>query len=99
MKKLKTHLEVRNGNNLIRSQWIDIKKGFLLGETYSPVGFCCTKIPVMLLEKSDGYKMGPADKRVTKCTNSLFIDDFKNISAKPPKAEDAKFAEVFKNGR
>ena len=39
---------------------IDIKKGFVQSDTYSPVGFCCTEIPVMmLLEESDGYNMGP----------------------------------------
>ena len=40
-----------------------IRRDFLQGETYSPVGFCCTRIPVMmLLEESDGYKMGPPGK-------------------------------------
>ena len=42
---------------------MDIKKGFLQGDTYSPVGFCHTEIPVMmLLEESDGYQMGPQGK-------------------------------------
>ena len=63
MQKWKAHLEVRNGNKLLRSQWIDIKKGFLQGDTYSPVGFCCTETPVMLLEDSDCYKRGPPGKR------------------------------------
>ena len=63
MKKWKTRLEVRNKNKLLRSRWMDIKKGFLQGDTYSPFGFCCTEIPVMLLEESDGYQMGPQVKR------------------------------------
>ena len=57
---------------------MDIKKGFLQGDTYSPVGFCHTEIPVMmLLEESDGYQMGPQGKREIKRTHSLFIDDLK----------------------
>ena len=32
---------------------------------------------MMLLEESDGYKMGPAGKRKIKRTHSLFIDDLK----------------------
>ena len=57
---------------------IDIKKVFLQGDTYSPVGFCYTEIPVvMLLEESHGYKMGPPDQREIKCIHSLFIDDLK----------------------
>ena len=63
MKKWKTCLEVRNGNKSLRSQCIDMEEGFLQGITYSPVRFCCTKIPViLLLEESDGYKMGSSGK-------------------------------------
>ena len=42
-----------------------------------------------LLEESDGYKMGPSDRKEIKCRRSLFIDDLKT-SEKPPKAEDSK---------
>ena len=56
---------------------IDIKKGFLQGDTYSSVGFCCKEIPVMLLEESDGYKMCQPDKREIKRTRSLFVVDLK----------------------
>ena len=31
----------------------------------------------MLLDESDGYKIGTPDKREIKCTHSLFIDDVK----------------------
>ena len=31
----------------------------------------------MLLEESDGYKMGPPDKKKIKRTHNLFIDDLK----------------------
>ena len=57
--KWKTRLEVKNGNKLLRSRWLDIKKGFLKDDTYSPVGFCCTEIPIMMLfEESDSYPPG-----------------------------------------
>ena len=59
-------------------QWIDIKKGFLQGDTYSPVGFLCTEIPAtMLLEESDGYPMGSPSKREIERSRSLIIDDLK----------------------
>ena len=78
MKKWETCLEVRNGNKLLRSRWVDIKKGFLQGNTYTPVGFCCTEIPVMMfVEESDGWKICPPGKRETKRTRSLFINDLK----------------------
>ena len=78
MKKWKTRLEVRNGNKLLNRRWIDIKKEFLQSDTYYPVGFCCTETPVMmLLEKSDGYKIDPPDKREIKRTHSLLIDYLK----------------------
>lgn len=32
----------------VMNRWIDIKKGFLQGDTYS-VGFYCMEIPVMIL--------------------------------------------------
>ena len=72
MRKWKTSLEVRNGKKLLRSQWIDIN-----GDAYSLVGFCCTEMLVMLLEESDGYKMGSLGKKQIKRTHSLFIDDLK----------------------
>ena len=76
MKKWKTLLEIRNGNKLLRSWWIDIKRRILQGDTNFPVGYCCTDIPVMmLLEKLDGYKLGPPGKREIKHTQSLSVVD------------------------
>ena len=53
-------------------------KGFLQGESYSPVGFCQTEVPIsMLIKVSDGYTMGQRDKERVKRTHSLFIDNLK----------------------
>ena len=85
----KVRFEVIDGGNKITSRWIDIKKGFLQGDTFSPVGFCCTEIPIMmLLEESDGYKMGPPGRRETKRTHSLFIDDLKIYQASHQKLKE-----------
>ena len=74
----KTRLEVLSGQTKETSRWIDIKRGFLQGDSFSPVGFCLTEVPVaMLLEESDGYMMGPLGNRTLKRTHSLFIDDLK----------------------
>ena len=64
IKKWKTLLEVRNGSKLLWTRWVNIKKEFLQEDTYTPVGFCCLEITVMmLLKESDGYKMGLPGKR------------------------------------
>ena len=48
------------------------------GDTYSPVGFCLTEVPIsMLIEESDRYTMGRRDKKRVKRTQSLFIGDLK----------------------
>jgi len=74
----KTKLEVNSGRTKETSRWIEIKRGFLQGDSFSPVGFCLTEVPVtMLLEESDGYRMGPPGDRNLKRTHSLFIDDLK----------------------
>ena len=58
---------------------------------YGADGICCTEIPVMmLLQESDGYKIGPPGKRAIKRTHSLFTDDLKTYQQKPPKAKDGK---------
>ena len=51
---------------------------FLQGDSYSPVGFCISEIPICkLLQESKGYRMGLPGKRDVKCTHSLFVDDLK----------------------
>ena len=60
------------------SRWIDIKCGFLQSDSYSPVEFCITEIPIAkLLEQSKGYRMGEPGKRDVSRTHSLFVDDLK----------------------
>ena len=60
------------------NRWIRILCGFLQGDSYSPVGFCITEIPVcILLQHSRGYRMGEPGNRVIKRTHSLFVDDLK----------------------
>ena len=60
------------------SRWIKIRKGFLQGDSYSPVGFCLTEVPIaMMLEETDGYKMGQLGERDLTRTHSFFIDDLK----------------------
>ena len=57
---------------------INIVKGFLHGDSYSSAGFCLTEVPVaMLIEESDGYKMGQKGEERVKRTHSLFMDDLK----------------------
>ena len=51
-------------------------KGFLQGDSYSPVGFCPTEVPVaMLIEESDGYRMGQKGEERVKRMHSPFVDD------------------------
>ena len=62
-------------NELMDRDYESIFTGWYI---HSPVGFCYTEIPVvMLLEESHGYKMGPPDQREIKCIHSLFIDGLK----------------------
>ena len=78
MEGWKTRLEVTEDGKVLASRKINIRKGFLQGDSYSPVGFCLTEIPIsMLIEETDGYTMGQKDKERVKITHSLFIDDLK----------------------
>ena len=78
MKRWKTKLEVTENRKKIVSRLINFTRGFLQGDSFSPVGFCLTEVPVaMLMEGSDGYKMGKGGDRVVKRTHSFFIDDLK----------------------
>ena len=78
MMRWKTRLKVFNQSKKVVSRWIEIKRGFLQGDSYSPVGFCLTEIPIaMLLEWTEGYRMGPPGNREVIRTHSFFIDDLK----------------------
>ena len=78
MNKWKTRLELWKDGEKCVSRWIDIKCGFLQGDSYSSVGFCITEIPIAkLLEQSKGYRMGEPGKRAVNRTHCLFVDDLK----------------------
>ena len=78
MEGWKTRLEINQDGKVTTSRVINIVKGFLQGDSYSPVGFCLTDVPVaMLIEESDCYKMGQKDEERVKRTHSLFVDDLK----------------------
>ena len=78
MRKWRTRLEIWTGNEKVISRWIRILCGFLQGDSYSPVGFCVSEIPVcVLLQRSKGYRMGEPGNRNVKRTHSLFVDDLK----------------------
>ena len=75
MEGWKTRLEDGKG---LRSRKINIRKGFLQRDSYSPVGACLMKVPIsMLIDKTDGYTMRRRDKGRVKRIQNLFIDDFK----------------------
>ena len=78
MEGWKTRLEVTEDGKVLASRKINIRKGFLQGDSYSPVGFCLTEVPIsMLIEETDGYTMGQRDKERVKRKHSIFIDDLK----------------------
>ena len=78
MEGWKTRLEINQDGKVTTSRVINIVKGFLQGNSYSPVGFCLTEVPVaMLIDESDGYKMGLKGEERVKRTHSLFVDDLK----------------------
>ena len=90
MRGWKTRLEVVDKSETIVSRWINIMKGFLQGDSFSPVGFCITEVPIgMLLQETDGYMMGPPGERNLKRTHSLFIDDLKVYQQNHKKLEIA----------
>ena len=77
--KWKTRLEIWKDRKKIISSRIDITRGFLQGDSYSPVGFFCIyEIPVCkLLQESKGYRMRQSGKRDVKHTYSLFLNHLK----------------------
>ena len=71
------------------SRWIDISCGFLQGDSYSPVGFCISEIPVCkLLQQSKGYRIGEPGNRIVNRTHSLFVDDLKQYQESHQKLKD-----------
>ena len=59
MKGWKIKLKVTGGGKVLTSSTISIRKSFLQGRNYSPVGFFITEVPVsILIEETDGYAVG-----------------------------------------
>ena len=46
----KTKLEVNDGGEIKTSRCIRILKGFLQGDSYSPMRFCLTEVPIAILQ-------------------------------------------------
>ena len=58
-RKWKTRLEISKDSKKRVSRWIEIMCGFLQGNSYSPVGFFLSEVPVCkLLKEWKGYPMG-----------------------------------------
>ena len=80
MGKWKTRLEIWSDGKKKVSRWIEIKCGFIQGDSYSPVGFFlyirATSV-CNLLQESNRYRMGEPGNRDIKRTHSLFVDDLK----------------------
>ena len=78
MEGWKTRLEVTEDGKVLTSRKINIRKGFLQGDSHSPVGFCLMEVPIsMLIKETDGYTMRQRDEERVKRTHSLYIDDLK----------------------
>ena len=76
MEGWKTRLDVTEDGKVLTSRKINIRKGILQGDSYSPVGFCLTEVPIsMLIEEIDEHPMGQKYKERVKRTHSRFIDD------------------------
>ena len=78
MELWKTRLEIWSKGEKITSRWINIASRLLQGDSYSPVGFCISEIPLCrLLQQSREYTMVPPRSRDVSQTHSLFVDDLK----------------------
>jgi hypothetical protein len=76
----KTRLELWKEGKIVKSEPIKFKCGFFQGDSFSPVGFCITEIPLsVMLEKMPGYMMGEQNLRNTKINRFYFIDDLKVV--------------------
>jgi hypothetical protein len=55
MNRWSTRLEVVIEGNKQVSRWINTKRGFLRGDSYSPIGYCLSEIPIgMLIQRTSG---------------------------------------------
>ena len=70
--------------------WLSPRSYSLVIESYSPVGFCLTEIPVCnILQETKGYRMGAPGARNVKRTHSLFVDDLKAYQESHKALKDA----------
>ena len=75
--KTKLYIKNEKGERVVSRQ-IRILRGFLQGDSFSPVGFCLTEVPIgILLNDAPGYRMGEPGNRVCKRIHGLFVDDLK----------------------
>ena len=73
-----TRLKITENGKTIKSRPVRIARGFLQGDSYSPVGFCLTEVPgAMLMQDTDGYMMVQKGERRVKGIHSQFVDDLK----------------------
>ena len=78
MRKWKITLGIWKDGEKSISRWIDIMCHFLQGNSYSPVGFCISEIPIcQLFQESKGYRMRQPGKKDLKSTHSFFLHDLK----------------------
>ena len=74
------NLPTKEGN--IEIGEIIYKKGLLQGDYLSVILFILSLNPgSYLLNKSEGYKMGPSEKRDKNLTHLLFVDDLKSYAS------------------
>ena len=74
MELWKTRLEIWSKGEEMASRRINIAYGFLQEDSYSPVGFCISEIPVCrLLQQSRGYRMGPVESRDVSRTQAYLL--------------------------
>ena len=74
MEGCKTRLEVTENRNTLASRKIKIRKGFLRRDSYSPIGFCLTDLPIpVLIEETEGYAMGQRDKEKVKTSAACLL--------------------------
>ena len=75
IRKWKNRLEIWSGGGKMTRQWIQIFCWFLQVDSYSPVGFCISEIPVCILfQHSREYRMGELGNHIVKRTHSQFVD-------------------------
>ena len=74
MEGCKTRLEVTENRNTLASRKIKIRKGFLRRDSYSPIGYCLTDLPIpVLIEETEGYAMGQRDKEKVKTSAACLL--------------------------